>query len=168
MRREHIKDGWWEMPGEPVPALVWPGTKNAAPHRVWLSAPVQALMAEFAGEAAGFVFAGQRQSPITGLDGAMRAACGKLGVERATPHDLRRTFSTTVTGLGFGRDALNRHQSPGGRHRQCLRPTWLCRREQASDGSNRCEDHGAGRGVLGRQCCPHPLNPLVPHPVLAL
>jgi integrase len=108
MRREHIKDGWWEMPGEPVPALVWPGTKNAAPHRVWLSAPVQALMAEFAGEAAGFVFAGQRQSPITGLDGAMRAACGKLGVERATPHDLRRTFSTTVTGLGFGRDALNR------------------------------------------------------------
>jgi integrase len=25
-----------------------------------------------------------------------------------TPHDLRRTFSTTVTGLGFGRDALNR------------------------------------------------------------
>ena len=24
------------------------------------------------------------------------------------PHDLRRTFSTTVAGLGFGRDALNR------------------------------------------------------------
>jgi integrase len=38
----------------------------------------------------------------------MRTACSKLGAERATPHDLRRTFSTTVTGLGFGRDALNR------------------------------------------------------------
>ena len=38
----------------------------------------------------------------------MRSICAKLGVERATPHDLRRTFSTTVTGLGFGRDALNR------------------------------------------------------------
>jgi integrase len=38
----------------------------------------------------------------------MRSICTKLGVERATPHDLRRTFSTTVTGLGFGRDALNR------------------------------------------------------------
>jgi integrase len=38
----------------------------------------------------------------------MRTACRKLGVERATPHDLRRTFSTTVTSLGFGRDALNR------------------------------------------------------------
>jgi hypothetical protein len=24
-----------------------------------------------------------------------------------TPDDLRRIFSTTVTGLGFGRDALN-------------------------------------------------------------
>jgi integrase len=38
----------------------------------------------------------------------MRAICVKLGAERATPHDLRRTFSTTVTSLGFGRDALNR------------------------------------------------------------
>ena len=28
MRREHIRDGWWEMPGEPVEALGWPGTKT--------------------------------------------------------------------------------------------------------------------------------------------
>ena len=46
MRREHIVDGWWEMPGEPVPALNWPGTKNAHSHRVWLPAPAQALLAE--------------------------------------------------------------------------------------------------------------------------
>jgi integrase len=45
MRREHIKDGWWEMPGDPVPSLGWPGTKNAQAHRVWLSAPSQALIA---------------------------------------------------------------------------------------------------------------------------
>jgi integrase len=108
MRREHIKDGWWEMPGESVPLLGWPGTKNAQGHRVWLSAPVQALIAQFAGEDAGVVFAGPRGGPVTGLDGAMRAICAKLGAERATPHDLRRTFSTTVTSLGFGRDALNR------------------------------------------------------------
>ena len=38
----------------------------------------------------------------------MREICKKLGAERATPHDLRRTFSTLVTGLGYGRDALNR------------------------------------------------------------
>jgi integrase len=110
MRREHIKDGWWEMPGEPVPLLGWPGTKNAQTHRVWLSPPVRTLLSELApdGTPTGFVFAGSRGGPVTGLDGAMRAICAKLGVERATPHDLRRTFSTTVTGLGFGRDALNR------------------------------------------------------------
>ena len=105
MRREHIKDGWWEMPGEPVPALSWPGTKNGASHRVWLPAPAQALLAELGD--GGFVFPGARGRSAR-LDKAMRVICAKLGVERATPHDLRRTFSTTVTGLGFGRDALNR------------------------------------------------------------
>jgi len=110
MRREHIRDGWWEMSGEPVPSLGWPGTKNAQAHRVWLSEPVRTILSELApdGSSTGFVFAGPRGGPLTGLDGAMRAICAKLGVERATPHDLRRTFSTTVTGLGFGRDALNR------------------------------------------------------------
>jgi integrase len=108
MRREHIKDGWWELPGAPVPSLGWPGTKNAQAHRVWLPVPARALMAQFAGEYAGLVLAGPRGGPVAGLDGAMRAICAKLGAERATPHDLRRTFSTTVTSLGFGRDALNR------------------------------------------------------------
>jgi integrase len=45
------------------------------------------------------------------LDDGMRMACEKLGVERATPHDLRRTHGSTVTGLGFGRDAMNRIQN---------------------------------------------------------
>ena len=98
------------MPGEPVQTLGWPGTKNAQGHRVWLSAPVQALMriSSRTKHVCGFVFAGPRGGPVTGLDGAMRAICAKLGAVRATPHDLRRTFSTTVTSLGFGRDALNR------------------------------------------------------------
>ena len=105
-RREHIKDGFWEMPGEPVPSLGgWKGTKNGANHRLWLSAPVLELIGE---GTTGFVFAGPRGRAVRGLDEAMRSICSKLGVERATPHDLRRTFSTTVTSLGFGRDALNR------------------------------------------------------------
>ena len=108
MRREHIKDGWWTMPGEPVPGLHWPGTKNAQGHRVWLAAPVQALLAEIGDGDMGFVFHGGRGGPIHDLTEAMRAICAKLGAERATPHDLRRTFSTTVAALGFGRDALNR------------------------------------------------------------
>jgi integrase len=102
MRREHIKDGWWEMPGDPVESLGWPGTKSGAAHRVWIPEPARKLMEL---EGTGFVFVGARGGR---LDAAMRSICAKLGVERATPHDLRRTFSTTVTGLSFGRDALNR------------------------------------------------------------
>jgi integrase len=106
MRREHLADGWWTLPGAPVPALGWPGTKNGQGHRVWLAAPVQGIIEELSdGATTGFVFAGARGAA---LQSAMRAICRKLNVERATPHDLRRTFSTTVTGLGFGRDALNR------------------------------------------------------------
>ena len=104
-RREHIADNWWEMPGAPVPTLHWPGTKNAQSHRVWIPQAVQELIGD---GTTGLVFAGPRGRVVRGLDVVMRAICSKLGVERATPHDLRRTFSTTVTGLGFGRDALNR------------------------------------------------------------
>ena len=108
MRREHIEDGWWTLPGAPVPALGWPGTKNGETHRVWLPAPAQKLLAELDGE--GFVFAGPRGAVVT-IDAAMRAICAKLGVERVTPHDLRRTHGTTITALGFGRDAMNRVQN---------------------------------------------------------
>jgi integrase len=112
MRHEHIKDGWWEMPGQPVPELGWPGTKNGATHRVWLPKPVQAIIAELSENATtGFVFAGARGRSIGKLDRAMREACKKLGVEKATPHDLRRTHGSTITGLGFGRDAMNRIQN---------------------------------------------------------
>jgi integrase len=114
MRHEHLVDGWWQMPGEPVPALGWPGTKNGESHRIWLPAPVRALLAELTddGETTGFVFPAARgRRGIWGLDAAMREACKKLKVERATPHDLRRTHGSTITALGFGRDCMNRIQN---------------------------------------------------------
>jgi integrase len=113
MRLEHIKDGWWEMPGEPVPALAWPGTKNGQSHRVWLPKPAQDMITELTDNApAGFVFPSARGGrSIWGLDAAMRAICAKLKIERATPHDLRRTHGSTITALGFGRDAMNRVQN---------------------------------------------------------
>jgi integrase len=107
MRREHIKDGWWERPGEPI-ADIWPGTKNAQSHRIWLAKPVQELIDKLGDAACGFVFAGARGRPVSDMDGVMRTICKKLNVERAPPHDLRRTFSSKVTGLGFGRDPMNR------------------------------------------------------------
>jgi integrase len=108
MRREHVVDGWWQMPGEPVPTLSWPGTKNGQSHRVWLPAPVVEIIDEI-GEKTGFVFAGSRGRPVRKLADAMRRICAQLQIDdKVTPHDLRRTFSSKVTGLGFGRDAMNR------------------------------------------------------------
>jgi integrase len=113
MRKEHVADGWWTMPGEPVLAIGWPGTKNGATHRVWLPRAVQDIIAELSdGATTDFVFAGPRSKPIDGLSEAMRSICAELGVnDKVTPHDLRRTHGSTITGLGFGRDAMNRVQN---------------------------------------------------------
>jgi integrase len=104
MRREHISDGWWTMPGEPVPTLSWPGTKNAASHRLWLP---QAARAIIGSATTGFVF----EKPALSLPAAMKKVCQNIGAERTTPHDLRRTHGSTITGLGFGREAMNRVQN---------------------------------------------------------
>ena len=87
--------------------------KNDESNRVWLPKAAQAVISDLTddGGTSGFVFAGPRGGPIHGLDGAMRCICAKLGVERATPHDLRRTHGSTITALGFGRDAMNRVQN---------------------------------------------------------
>jgi integrase len=113
MRREHVVDGWWQLPGEPVPALGWPGTKNGASHRVWLPKAAQAIIAELGDdESTGFVFVGERGGAVGRLDAAMRDICAKLNVAaKVTPHDLRRTHGSTITALGFGRDAMNRIQN---------------------------------------------------------
>jgi integrase len=107
MRREHIKDGWWEMPGEPI-AGVWPGTKNGNGHRVWISQPAKMLLAELEGESIGYVFATVNGNAVSNLDETMRTICRKLNIERVTPHDLRRTFGSTVTALAHGREAMDR------------------------------------------------------------
>jgi integrase len=109
MRSEHVADGWWEMPGKPVPELGWPGTKNGETHRVWLSAAAQKILTEL--DSAGLIFAGPRGKPIDNLEVVMATICKKLGVEKATPHDLRRTHGSAITALGFGRDAMNRIQN---------------------------------------------------------
>jgi integrase len=100
LHRAHVVDDrWWAMPGTPDLATSWPGTKNAQSHRVWLSEPVHELLPDVL---ATCTRSGQMQQD-------MRNICTRLGVrEKATPHDLRRTFSSRVTGLSFGRDAMNR------------------------------------------------------------
>jgi len=81
MRREHIIDSWWELPGEPVPALGWPGTKNAQSHRVWLPEAARRIIDDIGdGEEAGFVFGGARGRPVRKLADAMREICKRLGI----------------------------------------------------------------------------------------
>jgi integrase len=66
-------------------------------------------------ETTGFVFSNDGRRPIKELDGAMREVCRRFGIgDKVTPHDLRRTHGSTITALGFGRDAMNRIQN----HRQ--------------------------------------------------
>jgi integrase len=106
MLREHVVDGgWWTMPGKPDGA--WPGTKNANNHRVWLARDVRRIIADLNVDAgaAGFVFGNKTTSDLAT---AMRCICADLGIPRATPHDLRRSHLTRVTGLGFGREAMDR------------------------------------------------------------
>jgi integrase len=108
MRHDQITDGWWTLPGAPDAATGWPGTKNAQSHRVWLPQAVRDIIAglKYVDDTTGFVF-GQPME----LDATMRAICKQLKAPRATPHDLRRTHGSTITRLGFGRDAMNRIQN---------------------------------------------------------
>ena len=81
------------MPGRPVGD--WPGTKNGRDHRVALSEPSLALIEQTA-----------KSAHRAGL--LLKKLVTELGIERVTPHDLRRTCLTTITRLGFGRDAMDR------------------------------------------------------------
>ena len=105
MRHDQITEGWWTLPGVPDANTGWPGTKNGATHRVWLPQPVRDIIAGL-NYGDDFVF-GQ---PLV-LDATMRSICKRLSVPRATPHDLRRTHGSTITKLGFGREAMNRIQN---------------------------------------------------------
>jgi integrase len=148
MRREHIEGGWWNLPGEPVPTLGWPGTKNGENHRVWLPAPALAVLAEMEGTE--FVFAKANGRAVDRLDVTMRAICKELGAARATPHDLRRTHGTTITSLGFGRDAMNRIQN----HREGGIASVYDRHQYAAENKQIMEAVAARIGALaeGKDC----------------
>jgi integrase len=106
MRYEHLKDGWWEMPGAACEG--WPGTKNGGNHRIWINKPAKALIEASVTERSGYVLTGVRGNAVSNLDLAMRNICSKLKIERATPHDLRRTAGSAITALGHGRNAMDR------------------------------------------------------------
>jgi integrase len=107
MRREHIDGNWWEQPGEAKPEIGWPGTKNGLGHRLPLTRQVTALLGE---GSSGFVLQGTRGQRLDTkfLAKQMKVICRTLGVERATPHDLRRSWATRAAEIGIGEDVIDR------------------------------------------------------------
>jgi integrase len=106
MRWEHVsQDGcWWELPGNELPQLGWPGTKNKRDHHVYLTKIVRDLIADLVvGEppTSGFVFATDTGRAVSELDEPMRAINAKLEIaDPVTPHDLRRTWATRAGEAG--------------------------------------------------------------------
>jgi integrase len=95
-------DGWWQLPGHPT--KVWPGVKNGRDHRIWLAPQVVALLPKR--QKSGFVF---RTPNEMRLERAIRGINDRIKIrDRLRPHDLRRSFGSTVTRLGHGRDCMNR------------------------------------------------------------
>jgi integrase len=96
MQADHIVEGFWRMPGKPSGA--WPGTKNGRDHRVALS--------DAALEQVELHLARRASAQMSSL--RLKKLVAEFGLEKVTPHDLRRTALSTITGLGFSRDAMDR------------------------------------------------------------
>ncbi|MET0719901.1 MAG: tyrosine-type recombinase/integrase, partial [Tardiphaga sp.] len=96
MEKDHVVDGWWQLPGKP---------KARGRGRRTLSESARALLESHLEEKSG-----NKSSAL------LKRLVAEFKLERVTPHDLRRTCLTTITRLGFGRDAMDRvanHRSGG-------------------------------------------------------
>ena len=96
MQRDHIVDGFWQMPGRPQGD--WPGTKNGRDHRVALSEPALEMIEVH--------LATRSSAQMSSL--RLKKLVKDLGLGHVTPHDLRRSCLTWITRLKFGRDAMDR------------------------------------------------------------
>lgn len=88
-----LDEGWWTIPE----------TKNGLPHRVPLSPPAVELLkaAKTLSGNSPWVFSSLRKNgAIAGasVDHSLRLALNSLGMDHFTPHDLRRTAATFMTG----------------------------------------------------------------------
>lgn len=88
-----LDEGWWTIPE----------TKNGLPHRVPLSPPAVELLkaAKTLSGNSPWAFSSLRKNgAIAGasVDHALRLALSSLEMEHFTPHDLRRTVATFMTG----------------------------------------------------------------------
>ena len=88
---------WWTIPGEHA--------KNGRAHRVPLSTEAVALLdglRPYANVSA-YVFPGRSDGCLTNVEKAIDRAREREGLAHFTPHDLRRTAASYMTGLGHSR-----------------------------------------------------------------
>ncbi|MBF0400557.1 MAG: tyrosine-type recombinase/integrase [Magnetococcales bacterium] len=106
-------NGWWTMPLVKV--------KNKLTHRVPLSKEALALLEEIkalAGDSQWLFPSGQTANHIiaTSVDHAVRKNLPVFGIDRFTPHDLRRSAATHMTSMGISRLTVGKilnHAEPG-------------------------------------------------------
>jgi integrase len=106
---DEVDGQWWTIPPE--------RSKNGFAHRV----PLSKLALDVLGRRSeGFVFPSPRKGVdhihVNALAHAVRANQEKLGTEPFTPHDLRRTAASHMTGAGIPRLVVSKilnHVEPG-------------------------------------------------------
>jgi integrase len=98
MRWADLDGDWWTIPGDVA--------KNGSSHRVPLSKPAQAILAELRDAADGsrWVFPSPKVAgkPIVNVQKAADRLVELAGVE-FVPHDLRRTAASHMTSMGVPR-----------------------------------------------------------------
>ena len=149
MRHEHIVDGWWQMPGEPVPALGWPGTKNGESHRVWLPKPVRTIIAELDDTHHRLRVRRARGRPVRGLDArcatSARSWRGARDAARSAPDPRQHHHRARV----WPRRHEPGPEPQGGRHRHRSTTGTIRRRETSA--SWRRWRHASWRWSKGRR-----------------
>jgi integrase len=97
-----LETAWWTLPGE--------FTKNQRTHRVPLTQPAVAILREIKSGSPHPIWV----FPSATVDGPVRSNTKQSERIRTaagvhfTPHDLRRTVGTNITGLGFSRFIMHR------------------------------------------------------------
>src|SRR5690606_25912905 len=89
-----LEGGWWTIPAEKA--------KNGLAHRVPLTAFAISLLNEISNDSE-FLFPsprGESHIEVNALAQAVRINLPTLGVPKFTPHDLRRTAASHMTGNG--------------------------------------------------------------------
>lgn len=107
-RWENIANGSWELPGDPVPEAGWPGTKNGISHRLPITDAASTILDRLGRRDSGFVFVAPRGGHVSNLDILARNLAASLGLAPFTPHTLRATVASHLSGMGIAKDTISR------------------------------------------------------------